>query len=95
MLSNVDYVHAATNLNQSYTGEGVVVGIIDFGFDYTHPTFYNQDYSENRFRVWEQDNDKGNPPVINGIPQFGTEIIGVNDIVAKGRDIDDAVMAPM
>lgn len=90
MFSSVDYVHAATNLNQSYTGEGVVVGIIDYGFDYTHPTFYNQDYSENRIsRVWEQNNDKGNPPVINGIPQFGTEIIGVNDIVAEGRDWDD------
>ena len=90
MLSSVDYVHTAINLNQSYTGEGVVVGIIDFGFDYTHPTFYNQDYTENRIsRVWEQNNDNGNPPVINGIPQFGTELIGVNNIVSKGRDNDN------
>ncbi|MGN1172529.1 MAG: hypothetical protein ACI4SO_01935, partial [Muribaculaceae bacterium] len=29
----VDKIHAGTGLSQAYTGEGVVVGIIDMGFD--------------------------------------------------------------
>ena len=32
-------VHSGTGINQSYTGTGVVVGIIDNGLDYTHPNF--------------------------------------------------------
>ncbi len=74
----VDEVHIGTGLSQSYTGDGVVVGVIDGGFDYTHPTFYNSDYNQYRIsRVWEQD-QTGTPP--SGY-NYGNELIGETAIV--------------
>ncbi|MCR4872908.1 MAG: hypothetical protein K5885_05120, partial [Bacteroidales bacterium] len=35
----VDSVRMAWNLPQEFTGEGVIIGITDWGFDYTHPVF--------------------------------------------------------
>ncbi len=54
-MTNVDLVHEGTDLPQAYTGKDVVVGILDVGFDYTHPTFYDADGVSSRIkRVWEQ-----------------------------------------
>jgi minor extracellular serine protease Vpr len=36
---NADKVHSGTDLPQAYRGEGVVVGVIDSGIDFTHPDF--------------------------------------------------------
>jgi subtilisin family serine protease len=59
----VNSVHNGTDLSQSYDGNGVVVGIIDVGFDYTHPTFYNAEYTQYRVsKVWEQF-ENGTPPI--------------------------------
>ncbi len=62
-VSNVNQVHQGNSLPQSYYGEGIVVGIIDVGFDYTHPNFYdNTGFNNYRIkRVWEQANG-GTPP---------------------------------
>ena len=46
----VDKIHAGTGLSQSYTGEGVVVGIIDMGFDPNHINFYNSDLTATRVK---------------------------------------------
>ena len=43
-----DKVHAGTSLPQAFTGAGVVVGIVDIGFDLTNPNFYNEDQSQYR-----------------------------------------------
>ena len=45
--SHVNEVHAGTetglqDLPQAYTGKGVLIGIIDSGFDFTHPMFKEQ-----------------------------------------------------
>lgn len=46
---------AGTNLPQPYTGNGVVVGVMDIGFDLTHPNFYSHDMSRYRIRrFWDQ-----------------------------------------
>ena len=37
--TNTDEVHQGLGLNSSYDGTGVIVGIVDGGFDFTHPTF--------------------------------------------------------
>lgn len=34
-----DKVHAGTELETAFTGKGVVVGVIDTGFEYAHPAF--------------------------------------------------------
>lgn len=39
-------------LPQAYTGQGVVTGIMDVGFDLTHPTFYSRDLSEYRIKAF-------------------------------------------
>ncbi len=53
--SKVNLVHKGENLSQPYSGKGVVVGIIDFGFDYSHPTFRDPGNDALRIKkVWEQ-----------------------------------------
>ncbi len=46
--SHVDEVHAGkmageADLPQAYTGKGIIIGVLDSGFDYTHPMFKDQD----------------------------------------------------
>jgi len=41
--SNVSKVHQGIDLKQTYTGKGVIVGIGDFGVDFTHPMFSTPD----------------------------------------------------
>ena len=43
-VTGVNQVHdGVAPLPQAYTGKGVIVGIIDKGFDYTHPVFKDKD----------------------------------------------------
>lgn len=43
------------------TGEGVVIGVIDSGIDYTHPDFRNPDGTTRILYLWDQ-SVSGNPP---------------------------------
>lgn len=53
--AGVDDVHNGVSLPQSYTGKGVVVGIVDTGFDYLHSAFRNPTDGSLRIKsVWEQ-----------------------------------------
>lgn len=62
VAARVDSVHAGYGLPQPYTGKNVVVGIIDAGFDYTHPALYDTAYNNYRVkRVWEE-KTTGTPP---------------------------------
>lgn len=48
-------IYTGVGLPQAYTGEGVVMGLMDVGFDATHPNFYNSDATETRIRsFWDQ-----------------------------------------
>ncbi len=49
-------------LPQGYTGKDVVVGVADFGFNYTHPTFYDTLGNLRVVRVWNQGDTKGSKP---------------------------------
>lgn len=85
IAANVNQVHSGTLLPQSYYGDGVVVGIIDEGFDYTHPNFYNSTGSSGYRikRVWEQDATIGVPPI--GYT-YGRELSTQAAILAAQRD---------
>ena len=54
--THVDSVHQGNNIPHAYTGKNVVVGIIDAGFDFTHPTM--MDTTGTIYRVKEQPEKK-------------------------------------
>lgn len=86
-VTNVNQVHQGVNLPQSYKGEGVVVGIIDVGFDYTHPNFFDSTGTNNYRikRVWEQAST-GTPPA--GF-SYGRELTTQNAIINAETDFYD------
>lgn len=77
-------VHSGTDLPQAYTGKDVIVGVIDWGFDFTHPMFY--DSLLQRYRVvacWDQWKNAGPSPIAY---RYGTEIEGQANLLAAGSD---------
>ena len=61
--TRVDSVHAGFNLPQPYHGEGVLIGVLDWGFDYTHPMFRDTTLTDSRIRaVWDQYRQAGPAP---------------------------------
>lgn len=57
--AGVNDVHNGVSLSQPYTGKGVVVGVVDAGFDYMHSAFRNPEDGTLRIkRVWEQSASK-------------------------------------
>ncbi len=60
--AKVDLVHQGADLSQSYTGKDVIVGVLDIGFDYTHPTFTDPDGVSRIKKSWEQ-NITRTPPM--------------------------------
>lgn len=87
LVSNILPVYQATPQHQAFTGNGVVVGLVDIGFDLTHPTFYNNvSLSDYRIKAfWDQlaqhDQTTDKLPV-------GRDYITKNDILSQGCAID-------
>jgi minor extracellular serine protease Vpr len=81
--TRTDSVHAGINLVMPFTGKDVVVGVVDIGFDYTHPTLYDSLGNTYRVkRVWEQ-RKSGTPPTAYG---YGNEIIDSLSMFAAQTD---------
>lgn len=81
--TRVDSVHNGFNLPMPYSGKNVIMGVIDFGFDYNHPTFYDSLHSAYRInRVWEL-NGVGTPPAGYS---YGNEITDTALIKSQGTD---------
>ena len=80
----VDSVRAAINLPQEFTGQGVIIGITDWGFDYTHPVFYDTNMLNYRvLRAWDQFKTSGPAPA--GYT-YGTEYVGKDALLAAQCD---------
>ena len=80
----VDSVRMAIDLPQEYTGQGVIIGVTDWGFDYTHPVFYDTLMQHYRvLRAWDQFRTSG--PAPEGF-DYGTEIIGQEALLAYKCD---------
>ncbi len=76
----VDSVWAGYGLPSSYTGEGVIIGLTDWGFDYTHPVFYDSTMTRYRvLRAWDQFKTSGPAPA--GY-DYGTEYVGADQLLA-------------
>lgn len=81
--TRVDSVQRGINLPMPYSGKDVVMGIIDFGFDYNHPAFFDTLYQQYRIRkVWEL-NGVGSPPA--GFT-YGNELADSITIKIQGTD---------
>jgi len=83
--SGTDKVLSGESLPQAYTGKGVVVGVVDAGFDYCHPAFHTSDGSSLRIaRVWEQGYTQGTPP--DGF-SYGSELATSAQILSAMGDV--------
>lgn len=81
-------VHEGTNLQQAYTGKGVILGIEDVGFDLTHPTFLNTEGTECRIRrFW----DMVTTDTVGSTMPVGREYTSVEAIAEKQRSFDGLI----
>jgi len=83
--TNVDDVHSGNGLSSSYKGDDVVVGIIDGGFDYTHPAFEDANGNLRIKKVWEQEITSSNYPGPSSF-NYGVELTDPNDILNWQHD---------
>lgn len=82
--TRVDSVHAGYGLPMPYDGTNVVMGVVDAGFDYTHPTLFDTAGTGYRVkRLWEQKNSIGPSPAGYS---YGTEMTDPSAMWAKGTD---------
>ena len=52
--TGVSQIHAGTALDSPYKGEGVLVGIVDTGFQYNHPAFKDANGNTRIAKIWRQ-----------------------------------------
>ncbi len=82
--TRTDSVQAGLGLPQAYTGEGVIIGITDWGFDYTNPNYNNNGESNRRLlRAWDQFRLAGPAPA--GF-DYGREIDNRHDLLQAKCD---------
>ena len=85
-ISNLLPLYEQTATHPAFTGQGVMMGLMDIGFDLTHPTLYN-DTSLSKYRIkafWDQlapntDNDR--------LP-VGSEWLTTEDILSRQAATD-------
>ena len=78
-------IYEATADHQAYTGRGVVVGLMDIGFDLTHPTFY--DAAAQRYRIgalW----DMLSADTVGSPFPVGRDYVGYETVTAYGQSRD-------
>jgi subtilisin family serine protease len=86
-FTHVDSVIKGIGLPMPLSGKGVVIGIIDGGFDYTNPAFYDTTYSKLRItKAWVQ-NIPGSPP--SGYT-YGAEFKDTASLLQKKFDFDNS-----
>ena len=82
-FSNINEAHNCTaNNGTGFTGKGVIVGMVDVGFDFTHPNFYDPKGENFRIKeVWCQSDSKNSTQV-----SYGAIYSTKEDILNKGTD---------
>ena len=61
--SQVDALHGGLpDFPRSFTGKGVLIGVIDTGFDFMHPAFRDAEGNSRIVHVWDQSGRNGNTP---------------------------------
>ena len=88
LTNNISPVYLITPQHQAFTGNGVIMGIVDVGFDLTHPTFYNN-VSRSEYRIkafWDQLAPRD--AASTGKLPVGREFLTESDILSQGCAID-------
>ena len=79
-----DSVQMGINLPQGYTGKNVLIGITDWGFDYSSPMFYDTLLQNTRIlAAWDQFKTSGPAPL--GF-SYGTEFSSSPEFITAGSD---------
>ena len=85
-VTGVNDVYNGFGLGDGFDGTGVVVGIIDVGFEYGHPAFYDSTGTTLRIkRVWDQGADQFNSP---DQYNYGMELTTPEQILAAQHSSD-------
>ena len=81
--ANVDsvFLNSGDALDTTYGGEGVLIGVIDSEFDFTHPAFLDEEGDTRFLAVWSQFDDSGTPFEFKGDKFDGS--------VKMGQDLQD------
>ena len=81
--------YTATDSHGAFTGLGVVVGVMDVGFDVKHPNFYtDRQLTETRIRAfWDQ----LSPDTIDSQLPVGRDFTSQADILLKGGSTDSPI----
>jgi len=81
---HADSVQMGINLPSTYTGRDVLIGITDWGFDYTHPMFYDTALTTSRVRAaWDHYRQAGPAPAAFS---YGTELTTPAELLAAEAD---------
>lgn len=79
-----DRVYASSELIKGYTGKDVIIGVTDWGFDYTHPMFMDTAMEHTRIlAAWDQYKQSGPSP--QGF-DYGTEYNGEVELLTAQKD---------
>lgn len=79
-----DSVWMGINLPEGYTGKDVIIGITDWGFDYTSPMYYDTLLASTRIlAAWDQFKTSGPAPAGYS---YGTEFSNPTDLMNAGSD---------
>lgn len=84
-IVNALSVYESSPAHSAYTGAGVVVGVVDVGFDLTHPNYY--DASASQYRVgafWDQ---LSKDTVGSPLP-VGRDFVGQSEVLACAQSTD-------
>ena len=83
--THADSVHLGLgNLPEGYDGENVLIGVTDWGFDYSSPVFYDTLLQQTRIlAAWDQYKLSGPSPESFS---YGTEFNTPSDLIQAGSD---------
>ena len=80
----VTNVWSGVDMTHGFSGKDVIIGVTDWGFDYSHPVFYDTSMSKYRvLRAWDQYRTAG--PAPDGF-DYGTELVGKDALLAAQCD---------
>ena len=81
-------VYESSATHQAYTGDGVVVGVVDIGFDLTHPNFLDAATHHSRIGAfWDQ----LSADTIGSTLAVGRDYVGPSAVQAVGHSTDAAI----